>query len=354
MYQLRNLPRLSQPQANVPVGLFVPSPAESSRWARAARLRCAVFSPRCPHREPRGDRRQESVYPYFIQSTVLLLSLFFPVSVSGPSLISSGLPHHASRTACFRGFILYPIHWRESAQSARGDGAPGRLSATPTSRSERRSSLGPGHLGTRRGGTSARGIRFPAGAPLDGPRRSEAAAHRAVTGHAAGMEGRGGAGGVHPVLGALDGQNNWMTSHPQFLEMLELDVAETSQVYTAFLVYLDLLEARNWHEVKSVGLPELQLICLHGHEKEGERLQIVVPTSVHASFSHERIREIMKHACKLQVEQDSPMSITLAIVESDSTIVYYKLTDGFVMPDPPDAVEETEGKQWRKKKKLKR
>ncbi|XP_068930514.1 tRNA-splicing endonuclease subunit Sen15 [Petaurus breviceps papuanus] len=162
------------------------------------------------------------------------------------------------------------------------------------------------------------------------------------------------AGGVPPVLGALDGQNNWMTSHPQFLEMLELDVAETSQVYTAFLVYLDLLEGRNWHEVKSVGLPELQLICLHGHEREGERLQIVVPTSVHASFSHERIRDVMKHACKLQGEPDSPMSITLAIVESDSTIVYYKLTDGFVVPDPPEAVEETDGKQWRKKKKLKR
>nr|XP_020839942.1 tRNA-splicing endonuclease subunit Sen15 [Phascolarctos cinereus] len=193
--------------------------------------------------------------------------------------------------------------------------------------------------------------------------RSEAAAHRAVTGRAAGMEGSGAvaaqgsggvAGGVHPDLGALDGQNNWMTSHPQFLEMLELDVADTSQVYTAFLVYLDLLEGRNWHEVKSVGLPELQLLCLHGREKEGERLQIVVPTSVHASFSHERIREIMTHACKLQVEPDSPMSITLAVVESDSTIVYYKLTDGFVMPDPPEAVEETDGKQWRKRKKLKR
>ncbi|XP_072504505.1 tRNA-splicing endonuclease subunit Sen15 [Notamacropus eugenii] len=163
-----------------------------------------------------------------------------------------------------------------------------------------------------------------------------------------------GSGGLHPALGALDGRNNWMTEHPQFLEMLELDVAETSQVYTAFLVYLDLLEGRKWHEVKSVGLPELQLICLHGHESEGERLQIVVPTSVHASFSHERIREIMKHACRLQVEPDTPMSITLAIVESDSTVVYYKLTDGFVMPDPPEAVEETDGKQWRKKKKLKR
>ncbi|XP_074076988.1 tRNA-splicing endonuclease subunit Sen15 [Macrotis lagotis] len=174
-------------------------------------------------------------------------------------------------------------------------------------------------------------------------RRSEAALHRP------GME-----GGLPPALAAAGGRHDWVTGHPQFLEMQELDVAETSQIYTAFLVYLDLLEGRNWHEVKSVGLPELRLICLHGREKEGERLQIVVPTSVHASFSHERIREIMTHACKLQVEPDSPMSISLAIVESDSTIVYYKLTDGFVIPDPPDAVEETDDKQRRKRKKLKR
>uniref|UniRef100_A0A5F8GK87 tRNA splicing endonuclease subunit 15 n=1 Tax=Monodelphis domestica TaxID=13616 RepID=A0A5F8GK87_MONDO len=193
--------------------------------------------------------------------------------------------------------------------------------------------------------------------------RSEAAVHHAVTGRVEAMEGDsvvttegsgGDAGGVHPILGAFERQHNWMTSHPQFLEMMELDVTETSQVYTAFLVYLDLLEGRKWHEVKSIGLPELQLICLHGHEKEGERLQIVVPTSVHASFSHERLREVMTHACKLQSEPNSPMSVTLAIVESDSTIVYYKLTDGFVVPDPPEAAEESDSKQWRKKKRLKR
>ncbi|XP_039737187.1 tRNA-splicing endonuclease subunit Sen15 isoform X1 [Pteropus medius] len=126
----------------------------------------------------------------------------------------------------------------------------------------------------------------------------------------------------------------WMGTHPKYLEMMELDVGDATQVYIAFLVYLDLMESKSWHEVNCVGLPELQLICLVGTEIEGEGLQTVVPTPVTASLSHNRIREILKASRKLQGDPDLPMSFTLAIVESDSTIVYYKLTDGFMLPDP--------------------
>ncbi|EPQ01687.1 tRNA-splicing endonuclease subunit Sen15 [Myotis brandtii] len=116
--------------------------------------------------------------------------------------------------------------------------------------------------------------------------------------------------------------------------MMELDIGDATQVYIAFLVYLDLMESKSWHEVNCVGLPDLQLICLVGTEIEGEGLQTVVPTSINASLSHNRIREILKASRKLQGDPDLPMSFTLAIVESDSTIVYYKLTDGFMLPDP--------------------
>uniref|UniRef100_A0A8C0LY45 tRNA splicing endonuclease subunit 15 n=2 Tax=Canis lupus familiaris TaxID=9615 RepID=A0A8C0LY45_CANLF len=93
-------------------------------------------------------------------------------------------------------------------------------------------------------------------------------------------------------------------------------------------------KGKSWHEVNCVGLPDLQLICLVGTEIEGEGLQTVVPTSISASLSHNRIREILKASRKLQGDPDLPVSFTLAIVESDSTIVYYKLTDGFMLPDP--------------------
>lgn len=54
---------------------------------------------------------------------------------------------------------------------------------------------------------------------------------------------------------------------------------------------------------------------------------------MHSDFTF-RIREILKASRQLQGDPDTPMSFTLAIVESDSTIVYYKLTDGFMLPDP--------------------
>ncbi|XP_063491340.1 tRNA-splicing endonuclease subunit Sen15-like isoform X1 [Symphalangus syndactylus] len=84
-------------------------------------------------------------------------------------------------------------------------------------------------------------------------------------------------------------EDAWMGTHPKYLEMMELDIGDATQVYVAFLVYLDLMESKSWHEVNCVGLPELQLICLVGIEIEGEGLQIVVLTPITASLSHNRI-----------------------------------------------------------------
>uniref|UniRef100_A0A8C6GN69 tRNA splicing endonuclease subunit 15 n=1 Tax=Mus spicilegus TaxID=10103 RepID=A0A8C6GN69_MUSSI len=84
-------------------------------------------------------------------------------------------------------------------------------------------------------------------------------------------------------------EDAWMGTHPKYLEMMELDIGDATQVYIAFLVYLDLMESKSWHEVNCVGIPELQLICLLGTEIEGEGLQTVVPTPISASLSHNRI-----------------------------------------------------------------
>ena len=127
-------------------------------------------------------------------------------------------------------------------------------------------------------------------------------------------DGRGG-GSAHPWAP----EDAWMGTHPKYLEMMELDIGDATQVYIAFLVYLDLIESKSWHELNCVGLPDLQLICLLGTEIEGEGLQTVVPTPISASLSHNRIRQILKASRKLQGDPDLPMLFTLAIVESDST-----------------------------------
>ncbi|XP_075473017.1 tRNA-splicing endonuclease subunit Sen15 [Ascaphus truei] len=144
--------------------------------------------------------------------------------------------------------------------------------------------------------------------------------------------------------------DTWIPEHPRFREMMALDVADSAQVYAAFLVYMDLLEVRNWHEVQIFGSPELHLIYLRGREKEEQKSQVVIPTPVSVSHSHERIQQIMKVTCTTEDQQNPPISILLAVLESDSTIVYYKLADAFVIPAPPDVVEDVDNKQWRKKR----
>ncbi|NXY49355.1 SEN15 endonuclease, partial [Ceuthmochares aereus] len=73
-----------------------------------------------------------------------------------------------------------------------------------------------------------------------------------------------------------------------FTEMMSLDISDSTQIYAAFLVYLDLLEGKNWHEVKHVGVADLQLICLHARQREQDNLEVMVPVPVHISLSHER------------------------------------------------------------------
>ncbi|XP_054549382.1 tRNA-splicing endonuclease subunit Sen15 isoform X2 [Talpa occidentalis] len=102
-------------------------------------------------------------------------------------------------------------------------------------------------------------------------------------------------------------EDAWMGTHPKYLEMMELDIGDATQVYIAFLVYLDLMESKSWHEVNCVGLPDLQLICLVGTEIEGEGLQTVVPTPITASLSHNRTSLVA------QGVEMHPMNLSAAI-----------------------------------------
>ncbi|XP_062962251.1 tRNA-splicing endonuclease subunit Sen15-like isoform X2 [Cynocephalus volans] len=120
-----------------------------------------------------------------------------------------------------------------------------------------------------------------------------------------------GLGGVRSGGGAPSWapEDAWMGTHPKYLEMMELDIGDATQVYIAFLVYLDLMESKSWHEVSCVGLPELQLICLVGTELEGEGFQTVVPVPITASLSH--------NSLTLSVSSFSSMCRALLTLDSE-------------------------------------
>ncbi|CAN2390636.1 endonuclease subunit, partial [Pristimantis euphronides] len=150
--------------------------------------------------------------------------------------------------------------------------------------------------------------------------------------------------------GAREGEAPWIVEHPKFKEMMMLDVADRAQVYAACLVYMDLLEVRNWMNVQILSSSELQTIYLCGKERDDGIPQVIIPIPVAVPCSHERIQQFVQLSRTSKEDTSAACSVLLAIVENDSTIVYYKLTDGFVIPDPPDFVEDMVNKCWRKKK----
>ncbi|XP_075688370.1 tRNA-splicing endonuclease subunit Sen15 isoform X2 [Rhinoderma darwinii] len=150
--------------------------------------------------------------------------------------------------------------------------------------------------------------------------------------------------------GAREREEPWIVEHPKFREMMMLDVVDSTQVYAAFLVYMDLLEVRNWNDVQILSSSELHILYLCGKENDDITPQVIIPTPITMSCSHERIQQFLKLNHTSEEDQNVTCSVLLAIVETDSTIVYYKLTDGFVIPDPPDFAEDVDNKRWKKKK----
>ncbi|XP_063796279.1 tRNA-splicing endonuclease subunit Sen15 isoform X2 [Pseudophryne corroboree] len=99
--------------------------------------------------------------------------------------------------------------------------------------------------------------------------------------------------GAEMSSGTRGEEEPWILEHPKFKEMMTLDVAESAQVYAAFLVYMDLLEVRNWHKVQILGSDELHLVYLLGQEKGDNVPQVIIPTPVTMSCSHERIQQFL-------------------------------------------------------------
>ncbi|XP_029931197.1 tRNA-splicing endonuclease subunit Sen15 isoform X1 [Myripristis murdjan] len=133
----------------------------------------------------------------------------------------------------------------------------------------------------------------------------------------------------------------WMVQHPMYQHMRSLEVGDEAQVHAAFLVYMDLAEVRQWKDVSGVKCPELQVVLLEGREKDGAPIQTVLPLPVHRSLSHKSIR--------LALDRGAP--VLLCAVASDSTLVYQRMTDGLVTPDPPVGPIQDLGRRQHRKRR---
>ncbi|XP_063064335.1 tRNA-splicing endonuclease subunit Sen15 [Engraulis encrasicolus] len=133
---------------------------------------------------------------------------------------------------------------------------------------------------------------------------------------------------------------NWILQHPKFLELTRLDVGDRAQVHAAFLVYMDLIEVRQWTCVSSFTVPELDAVLLQGCEKQKET-QYVLALPAHRKVCHRDVRSVLRKCGHM----------LLCAVASDSTLVYQRLTSGLVTPDPPVDIKDQGRRQHRKRRK---
>ncbi|KAM4727841.1 tRNA-splicing endonuclease subunit Sen15 [Anableps anableps] len=147
------------------------------------------------------------------------------------------------------------------------------------------------------------------------------------------------------MSGASDrAETNWILRHPMYQQMKELQVGDCEQIHAAFLAFMDLTEVRRWKEVSCVKIPELQVVLLEAKEKDGAPIHTVLPLPVHRSLNHRSIRQVL----------DRGFPMLLCAVASDSTLVYQRMTDGLVTPDPPVGPFEDVGRRQHRKRRQQR
>lgn len=118
--------------------------------------------------------------------------------------------------------------------------------------------------------------------------------------------------------------------------MINLGCTNQFSVGIAFQVYMDLCEVQALHDVKYLYNHELDLLYLVGKVGRGSqsasRTEIFLPLSTVSEITPAWIQKVQDTLC---ADQDKK-GITLAMKEHDSTVVYYRTTQGLVPPDSPE------------------
>ena len=162
-------------------------------------------------------------------------------------------------------------------------------------------------------------------------------------------------------------RKKWFEDHPQFKEIQAYGYFKDKPSFSrvAMLVYLDLCESKHWFDVRVHPCESLKLVYLTGKPTKKAEAEQIVPMDMATSLTMEEIHDLVSEisACegeRVGTAMDSrersscQASATLGFCESDSSIVYYKVFDGLVPPDPPKLDEESGEKKTKTRRRYKR
>ncbi|KAK7094748.1 tRNA-splicing endonuclease subunit Sen15-like [Littorina saxatilis] len=130
--------------------------------------------------------------------------------------------------------------------------------------------------------------------------------------------------------------------HPVLEEFLLHHSCDTAKARLAFHVYLNLAEVRGWRDVKLHFCKKLQTPFVTGRPTLGGDLEAAFPMAMEDSLTHQQIQSLFS---SLSADDHSFNRVMLAVCASDTSIVYYKVSNDIVKPEPLDA-SDARKQEW--------
>lgn len=155
-------------------------------------------------------------------------------------------------------------------------------------------------------------------------------------------------------------RENWFEDHPKFKEICSYGFNKDDDpglLRSAMMVYLDLCETKGWFKVELHPCESLKQVYITGKPRKKAPLEVIVPITVQTALTMADFQNVVFETNSLEEERlvaNSVPSVTLAISEADSTIVYYTISSGLVPPEEPTEEElqmKAQKKQKRKRNK---
>ncbi|KAI0232470.1 hypothetical protein LSAT2_017198 [Lamellibrachia satsuma] len=124
--------------------------------------------------------------------------------------------------------------------------------------------------------------------------------------------------------------------HPKFHQLMTYDLIDRRQAYLTLLVYLDLIENKGWWNMTFIPSAKLAMVLISGHSSRIEPKEVIAPIATDMNLS---VSSLQFHLQSLE-EELHYHAFVFALVDDDSSIVYYKMSAGLVPPAPPEMLEE--------------
>lgn len=130
--------------------------------------------------------------------------------------------------------------------------------------------------------------------------------------------------------------------HPVLQKMIQSGCQNQHKIAVAFQVYMELCEVEKLWNVNHHYSRTHDFFYLTGKPSaSSERDEIFIPLSITSDISPAWLESIQNEVCR----NNSPKSMTLAVKEQDSTIVYYTVERDLVTPDSPETTQKRKKKQ---------